>query len=167
MIANVSIRAAGSRIEWLFLLVLHQYAFDAAVGDEPEEGDGDEEGVGDPGGDEGEGDGEEVAEGGEFSFPVVADGGGEKGVGALLLDNGALQNVVGDSGHEEDETVDGGGRRPEMIFAHPGGREREKREPEEQVEVRPEDAAGDVLGGVEEVVMVVPINADVDETQDV
>src|ERR1017187_3766145 len=151
----------------LFFLFIGEDAFDAGVGGEPEEGDEDKEGVGDPGGDEGEGDGEEVAEGGEFTFPVVADGGGEEGVGALLLDDGALQNVVGDGGHEEDEAVDGGGYRSEMVFADPRGGEREKREPEKQVEVRPEDAAADAFGGLEEVVMVVPINADVDEAQDV
>jgi hypothetical protein len=151
----------------LFLLFVGEDAFDAGVGGEPEEGDGDEEGVGEPGVDEGEGDGEEVERGREFAFPVVADGGGEEGVGALLFDDGGLQNVVGDGGHEEDEAVDGGGYLPEMVFADPGGGEREKREPEKQVEVRPEDAAADVFGGLEEVVMVVPVDADVDETEDV
>src|ERR1035437_2647419 len=101
----LEMRAPGND---LFFLFVGEDAFDAGVGGEPEEGDEDEEGVGDPGVDEGEGDGEEVAEGGEFTFPVVADGGGEEGVGALLLDDGALQNVVGDGGHEEDEAVDGG-----------------------------------------------------------
>ncbi len=156
-------RGAG----WLFFLFVHEDAFDAGVGGEPEEGDGDEEGVGDPGADEGEGDGEEVERGRDFAFPVVADGGGEEGVGALLLDDGGLQNVVGDGGHEEDEAVDGGGYRSEMVLADPRRGEREKREPEKQVEVRPEDAARDFFGGVEQVMMVVPIDADVDETEDV
>ena len=151
----------------LFLLFVGEDAFDAGVGGEAEEGDGDEEGVGEPGVDEGEGDGEEVERGREFDLPVVADGGGEEGVGALLFDDGGLQNVVGDGGHEEDEAVDGGGYLPEMIFADPGGGEREKREPEEEMEVRPEDAAADAFGGLEEVVMVVPVDADVDETEDV
>ena len=160
--------ALGSgRVLDLFLLFVGEDAGDAGVGGEPEEGDGDEEGVGDPGVDEGEGDGEEVERRREFAFPVVADGGGEEGVGALLFDDGGLQNVVGDGGHEEDEAVDGGGYRPEMVFADPGGGEREKREPEEQMEVRPEDAAADAFGGLEEVVMVVPVDADVDETEDV
>ena len=151
----------------LFLLFVHEDAFDAGVGGEPEEGDEDVEGVGDPGADEGEGDGEEVEHRREFAFPVVADGGGEEGVGALLLDDGGLQNVVGDGGHEEDEAVDGGGYRSEMVLANPRCGEREKREPEKQVEVRPEDTTRDFFGGLEQVVMVVPINADVDETQDV
>jgi hypothetical protein len=151
----------------LFLLLFGEHAFDAAVGDEPEEGDEDEEGVGDQRADKGEGDGEKVAGGGEFSFPVVADGGGEEGVRALLFDDGALQNVVGDGGHEEDEAVDGGGDRGEMVFVDKGGGKREKGEPEKQVEVCPEDAAGDAFGGLEKVMMIVPVNADVDEAQDV
>ena len=151
----------------LFFLFVGEDAGDAGVGGEPEEGDGDEEGVGHPGVDEGEGDGEEVERGREFAFPVVADGGGEEGVGALLFDDGGLQNVVGDGGHEEDEAVDGGGYLPKMVLADPGGGEREKREPEKQVKVCPEDAASNAFGGLKEMVMVVPVNADVDETQDV
>jgi len=54
-----------------------------------------------------------------------------------------------------------------MIFADPGGGEREKREPEEEMEVRPEDAAADAFGGLERGVMVCSVDADVDETEDV
>jgi hypothetical protein len=151
----------------LFLLLLRQHAFDAAVGDEPEEGDEDKEGVGDEGVDEGEGDGEEVAGGGEFPLPVIANGRGEEGAGALLLDDGALQNVIGDGGHEEDEAIDGGWYGREMVFVDKGGGEREKGEPEKQMEVRPKDAAGDTFSGLKKMMMVVPINADVDKTQDV
>src|ERR1700722_8395001 len=133
----------------LFPLVLRQHTLDARIGNEPEEGDEDEEGLGNPRTDEGERNGEEVTGGREFSFPVVADGGGEEGVGALLLDDGALQDVVGDGGHEEDEAIDRGGDRSDMVFVHPRGGEGEERKPEEQMEVGPEDAAGDVLGGVE------------------
>src|SRR5258708_1896165 len=65
-----------------FLFPLRQHAFDAAVGDEPNEGDEDEEGVGNPGAHEGEGDGGEINDRGDFAFAVFADGGGEEGGGA-------------------------------------------------------------------------------------
>ena len=130
----------------LFFFFVGEDAFDAGVGGEPEECDGDEEGVGDPGADESEGDSDKVERGRELAFPVVADGGGEEGVGALLFDDGRLQNVVGDGGHEEDEAVDGGGYRSEMVLADPRGGEREKREPEKQMQVCPKNAAVDVFG---------------------
>jgi hypothetical protein len=151
----------------LFLLVLRQHVLDARIGNEPEEGDEDEEGLRDPRADKSEGDGQKVAGGREFSFPVVADGGGEERVGALLFDDSALQDVVGDRGHEKDEAVHGGGDRGDMIFVYPRGGEGEEGEPEEEMEVRPEDAAGDVFGGVEEVMVIVPVNADVDEAEDI
>src|SRR5678815_1889050 len=52
-----------------------------------------------------------------------------------------------------------------MVLAHPAGCEWKERQPEKQVEVRPEHAAGHLFGGVKQVMMVVPVDADVDETQ--
>ena len=42
-----------------------------------------------------------------------------------------------------------------------------ERQPEQQVQVRPQDAAGDVFGGVEQVMMVVPVDAEINEAQHV
>ena len=47
------------------------------------------------------------------------------------------------------------------------GGERKQRQPEQQMQVRPQNAAADVFGGMEQVVMVVPVDADVDEAQHV
>ena len=157
----------ASRPTRLFRVVFGEGAFDAFVGDQPEEGDEDEEGVGEPGVDEGEGDGGEVRDGGEFAFPVVADGGGEEPAGALFFDDGALEYVEGDGGHEEDEAVEGSGDGSEVVLVDKCGGEGEEGEPEEEMEVGPEDGAGDVLGGVEEVMMIVPVNADVDEAEEI
>ena len=164
---SVQVSPSPWETEGLFLLVLHQHALNARIGNEPEESHEDEKCVRDPRVDKGEGDGEKVRGGRDFSFPIVADGGGEEGVGALLFDDGALQDVVGDRGHEKDEAVDGGRDRSNMIFVHPSGGEREEGKPEEEMEVRPEDAAGDMFGGVEEVMVIVPVNGDVDEAEDV
>ena len=54
-----------------------------------------------------------------------------------------------------------------MVLAHPGRRERKQRQPEQQVQVRPQDAAAHVRGGMQQVVVIVPVDADVDEAQHV
>ena len=54
-----------------------------------------------------------------------------------------------------------------MVLAHPGGDERDQRQPEQQVQVGPQDPAVDVAGGVQQVVVVVPVDAEVDEAQHV
>src|SRR5205085_10320849 len=45
--------------------------------------------------------------------------------------------------------------------------ERHEREPEQKVQVRPQNLAVDAVGGGEHVVVVVPVDAEVDETEDV
>jgi len=78
-----------------------------------------------------------------------------------------LEDEIGEGGEQEDDAVKGGGKGGELILSHPGGREREKGEPEEEVEVGPEDGGGYAVGGVEEVVVVIPVDADVDEAEEV
>ena len=55
----------------------------------------------------------------------------------------------------------------ELILAHPLGDERHQRQPEQQMQVGPQHAALDVLDHLPEMMMVVPIDADVDEAQHV
>src|SRR5258708_4964135 len=54
-----------------------------------------------------------------------------------------------------------------MVLPHPGGNERGQREPKQQMQIRPQDAARNMLRRLQEVMMVVPVDADVDETQDI
>src|SRR6266853_210962 len=54
-----------------------------------------------------------------------------------------------------------------MVLPHPGGNERGQREPKQQMQIRPQDAARNVRRRLQEVMMVVPVDADVNETQDV
>ena len=77
------------------------------------------------------------------------------------------EHEIRETGHEQDAAV--GGDRPgrKIVLAHPRGRERNERQPEQQMEVGPEDAAGDPLGHVEHVVVIVPVDPEVDEAQDV
>src|SRR5258708_29927076 len=54
-----------------------------------------------------------------------------------------------------------------MVLPHPGGNERGQREPKQQMQIRPQDAARNMLRRLQEVMMVVPVDADVNEAQDI
>src|ERR1700739_614195 len=54
-----------------------------------------------------------------------------------------------------------------MILPHPASSKRKQRQPEQQVQVRPKDRARYPRGGMQQVMMIVPIDADINETQDV
>jgi hypothetical protein len=53
------------------------------------------------------------------------------------------------------------------MFSHPGRRERDQRELEQQVPIGPENRPSDLFGDREHMVMVVPVDTDVDKTQNV
>ena len=63
--------------------------------------------------------------------------------------------------------VDRGRQRREVILAHPRRHERNERQPEQQMQVGPQNAAVDPSVSVEHVVMVVPVDAEKDEAQHV
>lgn len=77
------------------------------------------------------------------------------------------QYEIRHSSHQQNEPVHGNGPCLELILVHPCSRERNDGEPEQQVQVRPESDAVDALRSVEKMVMVVPINGDVNEAQGV
>src|ERR1700675_1762641 len=54
-----------------------------------------------------------------------------------------------------------------MVLPHPSGNQRGQREPKQQMQIRPQDATGNMLRRLQEVMMVVPVDADVDEAQDI
>src|SRR4029077_191512 len=54
-----------------------------------------------------------------------------------------------------------------MVLPHPGGNERGQRKPKQQMQIRPQDATGNMLRRLQEVMMVVPVDADVNEAQDI
>ena len=85
----------------------------------------------------------------------------------MLRDDHLLQDRVGDGGQKHHHPVNGGRQRGEVILAHPAGDERHERQPEEEVQVRPQNLSVDSVCGVEHVVMIVPVDAQVDEAQHV
>ena len=52
-----------------------------------------------------------------------------------------------------------------MVLAHPAGGEGKQRQPEQQVQVGPQDGARHPSARMQQVVVVVPVDADVDEAQ--
>src|ERR1700730_13322639 len=54
-----------------------------------------------------------------------------------------------------------------MVLPHPGGNERRQREPKQQMQIRPQDATRNMLRRLQEVMMVVPVDADVNEAQNI
>jgi hypothetical protein len=86
---------------------------------------------------------------------------------ALILNDGALQNGVGNRSAEEDHTVSGCWGGFEMVIADPSRCKWKQRQPKEQVQIRPKYSARDMPCGLQHVMMVVPVDADVNEAEDV
>ena len=85
-------------------------------------------------------------------------------MGRLARPTGTLR---AGQGRNEASTAVRGGPALARVLADPGGREREQREPEEQVQVGPEDPAVHPVRGVQQVVVVVPVDAHVHEAEQV
>ncbi len=50
-----------------------------------------------------------------------------------------------------------------MVLAHAARGKRKERQPKKQVQVRPEDAAANFRSGLKEMVVIVPIDAEIDK----
>lgn len=85
-----------------------------------------------------------------------------------MFDNDAfLKEEIGECATQKIDSVEDGRDLCEVVFAEPSGGKGDEGEPEEEVEVRPENAPCDVVDGVEHVVMVVPVDAEVDKAEDI
>ena len=54
-----------------------------------------------------------------------------------------------------------------MVLPHPSGCERKQGQPEKQVQVGPKNTTANAMNGIEHVVVVVPVNADIHITQQI
>src|SRR5262250_1816936 len=54
-----------------------------------------------------------------------------------------------------------------MVLPHPSGNERGQRQPKQQMQIRPQDTTRNMPGRLQEVMMVVPVDTDVNEAQDI
>src|SRR5205807_5998588 len=100
----------------------------------------------------------------DFGFPIFANCQREKRLAALVGDDGALENIVGNSRHQQYEAVNRGRDRSHVTFTDPRRSEWEERQPEQEMKVGPENPAADLLSHLEQMMMIVPIDADVNKT---
>src|SRR5580658_813955 len=84
-----------------------------------------------------------------------------------MSDKGLRQDKVRNARKEQQQTVERYRPGGIIILVEPSGRKRHKRKPEQQVQVGPKDWSGNPLGSVQKMVMIVPVDADVDKAQDV
>lgn len=82
-------------------------------------------------------------------------------------DNNALQDVIGDGSQEQDRAVTSRWNGGEMVLAHPTRDKGEEREPEKQVQIRPHDGAVDGVDRFEQVMMIIPIDSQVNKAEHV
>lgn len=86
---------------------------------------------------EGQSNGNDVVHEGNLAFEIVAQRNRQPGSPFVERQQSACQDEISDSGHQQNEAVGRHGRRREMRLAHPRGCERDERQPEQQVQVRP------------------------------
>lgn len=80
-------------------------------------------------------------------------------------DDGLLQNPVCDRRHEQHRAIQSRRQRRKVVFTHPPGHEGKQRQPKQQMQVGPQDSAAHVRRHVQHMVMVVPVNAEINEAQ--
>jgi len=140
---------------------------DAPIGNEPENRDEDVDRLGRPGRKKTAKYPGRIQERREFSLPVTSNRLAEDRVWPLRSDDGVLQDEIGNASHQQDETVKGSGRKPKVILAHPTRGKREKGQPEQQVQIRPQNRPGDASRGMQHMVVIVPVDPYIQEAQHV
>lgn len=85
----------------------------------------------------------------------------------LSPENYSLQDVIGDAAHQEDSSIKSRRSLSEVILSHPRRGEGNEGEPEEEMQVCPQDRPVYFTGGVEHVVVIVPVNPQHDEAEDI
>ena len=146
---------------------LLQSLLDPRIGNQPQERDEHIYRAGDPGVHERERYRSEVERKRDFGFPIFANSRREKRVATFFGDDDALENIVGDCRQQQHKAVNGSRDCCELIFTHPCRSEWQERQPEKEMKIGPENPAADLLSRLEQVMVIVPIDADVNETQDV
>ena len=84
-----------------------------------------------------------------------------------MPDDQGLEDGVRHSRGDLNHAVNGRRERREMILTHPAGGKREQRQPKQQVKICPHDPAIDAACRLEHVVVIVPIDPQIDKAQHV
>ena len=88
-------------------------------------------------------------------------------VAAVISEDRKLQTLPGERRHQQRDAVERGRNRREIVLAHPGRRKRDQRQPEQQMKIGPQHQPVDMPHQMKEVVVVVPVDRDVDEAQNI
>src|SRR5204862_419312 len=92
---------------------------------------------------------------------------GDRGGGGRRGTERPDENPLGDRRAKQHAPAPRRPQRREVVPSHPARRKRRQRQPEQQMQVRPQHAARDAIGHVNQVVMIVPVDPEKDEAQDV
>ncbi len=85
----------------------------------------------------------------------------------MLRDKGLSQNEIGDSGKEQHDSIHRHGTGRDAVLTEPRRGEGRQRKLEKKVQIGPKDFSIDALSGLKKVVVIVPVDADIEEAHDV
>ena len=108
-----------------------------------------------------------IEEGREFSFYIFLHCLCEEGILALWHDNPSLGYEIGYGCEQEYRPIEKDWYFCKMILCHICCCKRYQREPEKEMSICPHDSSIDMFHGVKHVVMIVPIDGNIDKAQDI
>src|SRR6266853_5595291 len=77
----------------------------------------------------------------------------------------ARQDKVCDRCTQQHHAVQRGGHGGKLIFSQPPGNKRSQRQPEKQMEIRPQHASVNMFDDLQQVVMIAPVDTDEDKAK--
>src|SRR5207248_8728570 len=99
--------------------------------------------------------------------PILADGVRQQRLRSLPRQDRTLEKVISNRRHQQNKSIQSRRRRRQMVLSHPAGGERKEREPEQEVEIGPENGAVDLPNRMQQMMMIVPVNPDVNKAKDI
>jgi hypothetical protein len=100
-----------------------------------------------------------------LTLPILANGLAQAGLGSLGDQDQFLQDPVGKSRCKQDAAVEQTGTLLNLVFAHPGGGKRQEGQPKQHVQVHPEDSSRHQFASLQQVMTVIPIDANINKAQ--
>jgi len=101
----------------------------------------------------------------QLALAVTSNRSRQRWIRSLVRDQCPRQKKVSDSGAEEHHAVQRHRPSRKMVLPHPRRDERRQRHPKQQMQIRPQNPARHMLRGLQQVMMVVPVNPHVNEAQ--
>jgi hypothetical protein len=142
-------------------------AFNALIGNEPDGRHQEIHAASKPGMDARQADAHQIQGQRQPLLAVRPDRFGQRLVALPVPRQGAHQHRVCNGAHEQDRAVQRHRHCCKLVFAHPAAGKGNQRQPEQEMQVGPQHLAADAVDRFEEVMVIVPVNADVDEAEDI